>query len=546
MAGERVLVVDDGQENREFVVDYVLKPAGYQTLVARDGLEGVEMALRHRPDLILLDLQMPRMNGIQVLKTLASRQADIPIILMTFHGSEEIAVEVYRLGVRDYVKKPYSVDEMLAAVERSLTEIRLRREKEALTERVLQANREMQLRLQELNVLYGVGKSVASLLDMDQLLPRIVEAAAQVAQAEEGYIYLLLRDQLLCMAQKRFLGEAEHTIDLQVDDRVAARVVSTGQPVVMGPEKLANRPGAPVSIACVPLILGSRTIGVLGVRNVSEGAHIFNRHHAALLSALSDYAAIAIENSRNVDLLQKTKERETTRIRNTFKRFVPGAVVDEVLADPHAPRLGGKRREISVLFADLRGYTAFSEATSPERVIEALNDYLSVAANVILSYGGTLDKYLGDGVMAIFNAPEDQPNHAQMAAEAALMLQQAARELAEERHDGLAFSIGVHVGEAVVGYIGTDTAINYTAVGDRDNVAKRLQEYAAPGQILAEEAFIRRLGASVTARQLGEVKFRGRTQQTMAFELLALAEPKTPKLAPLPVLTTEQNQTNTV
>ena len=525
MAGERILVVDDGQENREFVVDYVLRPAGYQTLVARDGLEGVEMALRHRPDLILLDLQMPRMNGIQVLKTLASRKADIPIILMTFHGSEEIAVEVYRLGVRDYVKKPYSVDEMLAAVERSLTEVRLRREKEALTERLLQANHEMQLRLKELDILYGVGKSVAGLLDMDQLLPRIVEAAAEVAQAEEGYIYLLHQEKLLCMAQKRYMGSAEHTTDLQVDDRIAARVASTGQAIVMGPEKLKNRPGAPVSLACVPLVLGNSVIGALGVRNVSDGSHIFNRHHGALLSALSDYASIAIENSRNVDALQKTKERENVRIRNTFKRFVPGAVVDEVLADPQALQLGGKRREISVLFADLRGYTAFSEATSPERVIEALNDYLSVAANVILSYSGTLDKYLGDGVMAIFNAPEDQPNHPQLAAEAALMLQQAARELAGARQDGLSFSIGVHVGEAVVGYIGTDTAVNYTAVGDVVNVAKRLQEHAAPGQILVEESFIQRLGALANARPLGEIKFRGRKQQTVAYELQALAVP---------------------
>jgi DNA-binding response OmpR family regulator len=203
LAGERILVVDDGQENREFVVDYILRPSGFDPLVARDGLEGVEMALKHRPDLILLDLQMPRMNGIQVLKTLASKQVDIPVILMTFHGSEEIAVEVYRLGVRDYVKKPYSVDEMMQAINRSLTETRLRREKEALTERLIQANREMQLRLQELNVLYGVGKHVAGLVDMSQLLPTVVEAATQVTQAEEGYIYLVHKDRLLCLAQKR-------------------------------------------------------------------------------------------------------------------------------------------------------------------------------------------------------------------------------------------------------------------------------------------------------------------------------------------------------
>src|SRR5690606_12865627 len=157
--------------------------------VAKDGKEGLDMALQHRPDLILLDLQMPRMNGITVLQNLARHNADIPVVLMTFHGSEEIAVEVYRLGVRDYLKKPFSIDEMLLAIEHSLTEVRLRREKEALTERVIQANRELQRRVQEMNVLYSVGKSVTATLNMDQLLPRIVDAAAQITHAEAGHIY---------------------------------------------------------------------------------------------------------------------------------------------------------------------------------------------------------------------------------------------------------------------------------------------------------------------------------------------------------------------
>ena len=121
MSGERILVVDDGRENREFVVEYILRPYGFQASVARDGREGLEKALAERPDLILLDLQMPRMDGRQVLHALHTENVNIPVILMTFHGSEEIAIEVFRLGVKDYVKKPYTVEEMLGAIERSLT-----------------------------------------------------------------------------------------------------------------------------------------------------------------------------------------------------------------------------------------------------------------------------------------------------------------------------------------------------------------------------------------------------------------------------------------
>src|SRR5690606_3461854 len=111
-----------------------------------------------------------------------------------------------------------------------------------------------------------------------------------------------------------------------------------------------------------------------------------------------------------------------------------------------------------------RGYTAWSEKAPPEQVVEMLNDYLSLAAEVILAWEGTLDKFLGDGLMAIFNAPGEQADHVQRAADAAIALQRAVKEMSERRGDNLSYSVGVHVGEAVVGYIGTDRAMNYTAI----------------------------------------------------------------------------------
>lgn len=521
MAGELVLVVDDGKENCDFIVQYILEPNGYQALVARDGREGLDMIARYRPDLVLLDYQMPRMNGIDVLNAMDANGWNIPVILMTFYGSEEIAIEVFRLGVRDYVKKPFSVEEMIAAIERNMTEVRLRREKDALTERLIQANRELQLRVQELNVLYSVGKSVTSLAEIEQVLPRIVDAAIKITSAEEGYLHLVHKDRLLCQAQKRHNQARAEAVNYEINDSVAAHVVHTGQPILLAHE--ANNGHAPTSVAYAPLTLRSVVIGVLGVRNVSESALPFTKHHTALLSALTDYAAIAIQNARNVDQIRQTKETEKARIRSTFQRFVPPQVVDQILDNPNLLQLGGKRKEISVLFADLRGYTAYSENLPPEGVVEMLNDYLSLAANVILSYGGTLDKYMGDGLMAIYNAPDDVEDHTMAALESALTLAQATREMAAQRKDGLSFSIGIHVGEAVVGYIGTDCAINYTAVGDVVNLAKRLQESAKPGQILVEESTIRRLNGRVSAQPLGEMKVKGRQRVALVYELQAMA-----------------------
>lgn len=526
MAGETILVVDDTRENREFIFEYVLKPNGYLYLEAKDGKEGLDMALAHQPDLILLDYQMPRMSGVQVLEALAERNQDFPVILMTFHGSEEIAVEVFRLGVRDYVRKPFSVDEMLESIEKSLTEVRLRREKEALTERVLQANRQLQKRLQELNVMYSVGKSVTALTDMALLLPRIVDAATQVTQAEEGYIHLIENGQLINRAHKRANTARAEATATHVIDPVAAEVIKSKQPVVMTPEEMRNSPDGRLTTAAAPLIVGTRVIGVLGVSNVKADAHIFNKQDTALLSALTDYAAIAIENSRNYEELRAAKDREKAQIRGTFERFVPPSIVERVLNNPDKLMLGGKRQEISVLFADIRGYTTWSENAPPEKVVEMLNDYLSIAAEVILGWEGTLDKFFGDGLMAIFNAPEDQPDHVHRAADAALALMRAAEEINQRRGYKLAYSVGVNVGEAVVGYIGTDRALNYTAIGDVVNLAKRMQEGAAPGQILVEEAIIRRLGKLAQTRPLGEMPIRGRKKPAYVYELQGLVYPE--------------------
>ncbi len=303
---ERILIVDDGRENREFIAAYILEPNGYQALMAKDGREGLDMALAEQPDLILLDYQLPRLNGIEVLEALAEKGIHIPVILMTFYGSEEVAVEVYRLGVRDYIKKPFSVEEMLFAIERSLSDVRLRREKDALTERLIQSNRELQMRLQELNVLYSVGKSVTSLADLDQLLPRIVDAAVRLTNAEEGQLYLSETGKLVCRALKRHNMARASALDAPADDPIASHVAANGQPLILTPEQLVGSPRAAHSVASAPLVIRETVIGVLSVSNISTSARAFTKHDSALLSALSDYAAIAIENSRNYEALRQT------------------------------------------------------------------------------------------------------------------------------------------------------------------------------------------------------------------------------------------------
>ncbi|NJL95534.1 MAG: response regulator, partial [Anaerolineae bacterium] len=238
MSSETILVVDDGKENRDFIVKYVLEPNGFNYLVARDGLEGLELARQYHPDLMLLDLQMPQMNGMEVLEALQAEQLDIPVILMTFHGSEEIAIEVYRKGVRDYVKKPYTVEEMYDAIERSLSTARLRNEKDQLTERLINANASLNQRVRELNILYNIGKSVTALMDIPTLMGTIAEAAVQLTSCDECSIYTLDEGALICRAIRREKDQRTYRVDEVRSDALAQRAIELGQPVVLTPEEI--------------------------------------------------------------------------------------------------------------------------------------------------------------------------------------------------------------------------------------------------------------------------------------------------------------------
>jgi two-component system NtrC family sensor kinase len=133
MPRETILIVDDSPEITHVLTNYMLVPLGYKTLHATNGKSGLKMALSHKPDLIMSDVQMPRMNGMELLTALHQADSQIPVIFMTMHGSESIAVEAFRLGVRDYIIKPFTPDEVEQAVDRALREVRLTREKEELT-----------------------------------------------------------------------------------------------------------------------------------------------------------------------------------------------------------------------------------------------------------------------------------------------------------------------------------------------------------------------------------------------------------------------------
>jgi two-component system NtrC family sensor kinase len=236
MAQERVLVIDDNADIRSFLRDMVLGPRGYVVTIATDGQSGLELALAQRPDLILLDVNMPRMTGLEVLEALREHDFSAPVILMTFYGSENIAVQAFRLGVRDYVRKPFEVEEVLAAIDRALTENRLRRERERLMSELAVTNKQLQRRVTELGALHAIGQSVAAVLDLAKLLNRIVEAAVYLTRADDGGLFLVDQEsgELYLTAAQGFGKTQAQGMRLRVDDSLIGQVVKNGKPLRRG------------------------------------------------------------------------------------------------------------------------------------------------------------------------------------------------------------------------------------------------------------------------------------------------------------------------
>jgi PAS domain S-box-containing protein len=214
-----------------------------------------------------------------------------------------------------------------------------------------------------------------------------------------------------------------------------------------------------------------------------------------------------------------TEKKRLEAQRRLLERMVSPAVLDQI--DPDSLQFGGQQREITVLFADIRGFTSFSEKKSPEELVAVLNRYLAAGAEAVLAEEGTVDKFLGDAVMAWFNAPLPQPDHSLRAVKAALRLREAVEKLhAELPADAqLSFGVGIHFGQAVLGWIGTEKRLEYTAIGDSVNTAKRIQENSSRNQILISKEAYERVAGQVLAEPYAPLRVKGKSEVVEVFEL---------------------------
>ncbi len=299
MARELILVVDDNRQIADFIAGSLLPSLNYQALVANDGLTAMRLVKqRHKDiDLMLLDLNLPDTSGLELLRRMVDKGYHVPTVLFTAHGSESVAVDAFRLGVQDYLKKPIKVNELSATINEALSISRLKKEKGHL-------NNQLQQRVTWLTTLTQVGRSLTSTLDAEEVLKRIVDAGVMLSRAEQGFLALVDKEsnELLLRVVKNIDEDKINTLRLPVHDPLMGKVFNTGRPL-----RLVQQPGGNrlkvstgmlvMSLLHVPIRAKGVTIGVISVNNHSS-MRPFTETDEMLLISLGDYAAIAIENAQ--------------------------------------------------------------------------------------------------------------------------------------------------------------------------------------------------------------------------------------------------------
>ncbi|MEM7585450.1 MAG: adenylate/guanylate cyclase domain-containing protein [Acidobacteriota bacterium] len=369
----------------------------------------------------------------------------------------------------------------------------------------------------------------------DKILEHVLEITFEALPVDRGFI--LLRDEasgeLECEVvrindQVELRPESEVPISKTMLESVIKERVALLTYDALSDQRLAGTESVRIhqirAAMCAPLWSGEKIIGVMQV-DTPHHAGSFKEPDVDLLAALSNYCAVAIERNRNA------REAEFQRqVRGRLERYHSPAVIEEVMQEGTAAAgdeavHGLKQAEVSVLFADIVGFTAYSEKARPREVAELMEGYFTLAVDAIFSQGGTLDKFIGDCVMAFFGAPMSQPDHAYRAVQAAVTFSagldswNAERERQGQRR--IASRIGINTGPVVVGDIGSKKRVDYTVLGNTVNVAARLEEKVAqPGDIVLGDTTCQELAGRIATESLGEVTLKGLSRPIVAHRVV--------------------------
>lgn len=431
-----------------------------------------------------------------------------------------------------YDDKPLGHTQLLISANDVMTTVlRTKADASASRDRVLEA---LQRKANILTELYEMSKTLGSVFDLNAIFAKATDIIFRATPADRVVALL---------AEKTVSGDAEdielHPVATRARDekleaharkltigRTITRKVMKERVALLSQDAAADEQFAGVdsivsqgvrSTICAPMVAESGVHGALYADRLDPFS-AFRPDDLELISAVASQTAIAVENARAHERLAREEVA-----RANYGRFLPEYVVKQILENPDSFKLGGVMQTITILFADIRGFTRISEHASPEKIVHLLNKYFSAMTDIIFAHGGTLDKYLGDGLMALFGAPTATPKDAGNALSAAVAMQRRMMGINEElRAEGfveIGVGMGLHTGEVTVGYIGSERRSEYTAIGDAVNTASRLESNALGGQILISDATARAAHSRYQLKPREPISVKNREQPVSLFEV---------------------------
>jgi adenylate cyclase len=384
----------------------------------------------------------------------------------------------------------------------------------------------------KLQMLLEVSQKLSGELELDRLLRTVVDTTFEIMSVDRVTIVLQQEEtgDLVPTISRSRAGEAQA---IQIPRSIADKVMQERVAVVSQntPEDSRFRGQSIVlqsvrSAMCSPLMAsGDEVLGLLYVDNLTA-TNTFTDEDLQFLVAFSGLAAVGIKNSRYADQIR----REST-VRANFERYFAPNVAADIAQRGEAIRQGGERRATTVLFSDIRGFTAIAEGMGPDAIAQFLSEYFTEMVEVIFEHGGTLDKFIGDAIMALWGAPIAHADDADRALRAALAMQRDITRLnqrwASQGRPEIGVGIGINHGEVFAGNIGSHRRLEYTVLGDVVNVAARLCAEAGPGEILVSEQFLGVVRDQVSCDYLPEMALKGKAQVVQVYRVRDLVPQRT-------------------
>jgi adenylate cyclase len=378
---------------------------------------------------------------------------------------------------------------------------------------------------EKLRVANELNQAIGLEADIDILLARILDEVFKLLPADRGVILLMdpVTHKLTPRATKQRRDVKE---DIVLSNTVINEVFGSGEAVLTSDATLDSRFSAAKSVMatgmrstmCVPMIYRSQLYGIVHIDSLfAQG--VFSVKDLQILTGLAAQAGRAIDNS------YKAKEIERSALaRRDFERLLPPEIVEQIVSGKVELQRGGELRETTVLFSDIRGFTRWTEQHEPTHIVSILNDYFELMVDAIHRHHGTLDKFMGDGIMALFGAPITHDNDALNAVHCAMDMMEGLQQLNERLRsmgqNDVRIGIGINNGPVIAGYMGSSKSMEYTAIGDHVNLSARLCGVAKPGQILLSENTFQGVKGHIMTKPLEPVSVKGKSKPINIYEVL--------------------------